>query len=931
MFISILLVVQTLLLSPLETFAKREPSTSSESSHVIDETDSSVIKKGIPELEKKITLQREQPKAEKKEESDSSKSEETNESSESTEKKPEETKDSKNSQKSEKDSGDSEKEKKKSSREFATMADQPIATFNHTDGLTYRVWPDGNAGVVGFGGSGFANITIPATVPYNGKNYKVIDIYQSAFKDKTQVKTLSFVNGNNLQRVYPFAFQFCTKLESVNFSNCNNLITISEETFAGSSKLAVLKFPTQSKLRTIGFNAFRNCYGLKNSILKIPDSVKSIDHDAFVIGDNYYKEVHHKKVASVKGSLPSLEVAPVELPKEAEGYESWVDSSKDKTLLHKAAKWTSDDRTTAEIRIDYGYDFDRLAKLDVIFVMDCSASMTWPANAKDEQGVAYNFPRGFLSNDIVYDASKMLVDNKLSGYDNQVAMVGFEGKSKSIFKSNGYTNSSEDVKNFLIENPNITAGDTHYGAGLQGAIDILDQYPSTGRIPAVIFLSDGLPHPFTETNRGISQANKLRSRGINVYPIGIYLEKDSQLEQAKQSLKDISFDKKTAYFADDTDAFEKIMAKVLHDVVNHAEPLNVQIEDILSDKFEVMTGNDDLDYELSPDGGRVTRQGQKITWNLDGCAQGVAHTLKIKVKVKEGTELSATGVLPTNDSMGATNGSIESTEQPQLDRYLAHHRFENEADPNANLPEEVLALLPGTKGGYGKGQRIEATKVDPTEVKTKDGRTWKFIGWDEDHKTIVDGDVTFVGKWRFIGYDFSFIKLDNDGQGLEGAEFSLYLWKGSGSPTNSDLATKESIAAGKWNLIDKQVSQQNGRVDFYVPAEEGKYFQLAETQAPTSYAQPQGQWRFTFDVNGHIENNQLVGIGGQNNTLPPSFEVIEEGDFKGFLGVKNIPAGGQLPATGGLGRSGFTIKAAAFCSIGLVLSGLYLFINRRKN
>ena len=159
----------------------------------------------------------------------------------------------------------------------------------------------------------------------------------------------------------------------------------------------------------------------------------------------------------------------------------------------------------------------------------------------------------------------------------------------------------------------------------------------------------------------------------------------------------------------------------------------------------------------------------------------------------------------------------------------------------------------------------------------------------------------------------------------------MYAWKGANDPTDSDLANAESIAAGKWKLLDTQVSQSNGRVDFYVPAEEGKFFQLAETKAPTSYMTPQGQWRFTFDNNGYITNNTLTGIGGQNNNQPPPFEVIQAGEFSGFLGVHNEASGGQLPATGGSGtRSAFTIKAIALWVIGTIFSGIFLFINRRK-
>ncbi|MDU5334500.1 SHIRT domain-containing protein [Enterococcus sp.] len=805
---------------------------------------------------------------------------------------------------------------------FSTMSS--VVEELTVNGALYRCWSDGKAGLVNGNGIAQGIFTVPNSVGVAGRNYDVVHIYKEAFEGNTKITGLQFNANSNIELIEEAAFFNCPNLAgTISFANCPKLKTLQKQAFSGSPKITGITFGANSAMHTVGEYAFRNCDGLEGKTVTIPDSMRNMGYYAFVNDTNRYKELLHKKIAKLTGSLPNLEVASIPLPEEAKQYESKVDSTEDKTLLHKGAKWTNEDRTTAEIRLDYGYNYDRLANLDIVFVVDNSGSMTYPTPVKDANGVLHNFPQAFLTEDILGDAAKMLLETDKSGYDNRMSLVAFGGGNTPIYKT-GFLTTSTEIKDQLRKYPVTKHEMTNYNAGLQGAIDVLTAAKDPNRSQAVIFLSDGAP---SDGNTGISQADKLREQGINVYPIAMYFEK----EMSPQSLKDISYDKKTTYIANDTESFEKIMAEVIEDVVNHAEPLDVQIEDILSDKFEVQTGNDDLDYELSPDGGKVTRQGQKITWNLEGCAQGVAHTLKIKVKVKKGTELSATGVLATNDSMGATNGSIESEEQPQLDRYLAHHRFENDADPNASLPEEVMEILPGTKGGYGKGQRILATSIGQSEVKTKDGRTWKFVGWDEDDKTIVDRDVTFVGKWKFTGYDFSFIKLDNDGQGLQGAEFSLYAWKGINDPKDSDLAIAETIAAGKWKLLDTKDSQQNGRVDFYVPAEEGKYFQLVETKAPTSYARPQGQWRFTFDVTGYIENNQLVGIGGQNNALPPPFEVIQEGDFKGFLAVKNEAVEGQLPATGGEGLVTFTKKATTICSFGLVLCCLYLFINKKKS
>lgn len=915
---ALILAAQILLFFPFETLAKKTTSTSTESIYLLDEkADSELTEKGVNGSKKGIILQKEQSKSTKTE-SEESESSEKEESTESSEKQESNTKES-----------TKEDKKEKSSRDGISLlaGATQIAEIND-GGLKYLIWSDGNAGVKGFSGSPFENIVIPATVNHNGTTYKVVDIYDNAFSGKYTIKTLSFSSGSNLRSIYLQAFRECTNLTSIDLTNCNNLTTINYEAFYDCEKVSTLKFPSSSKIVTIGKHAFRNLNGLAGSVLKIPNSVRTIDTYAFVI-DDYdlnYSELHHRKVAGVSGELPNLEVSAVVLPEEAKNYESKVDSSEGKTVLHKAAEWTNDQRTTAEIRIDYGNDFNRLAKTDIIFVMDCSGSMTLPATTKDAQGTVYNFPRAFLMNDIVYDATKMLVNTSIPGYDNRVALAGFDDRAVPKFKSNGFTNDPEGVKEFLIKNQTYGGGDTNYNAGLQGAIDILNGHPSSERIPAVIFLSDGVP---TKGNDGLTQAEILRNRGVNVYPVAIYTDSN-----AAQALKDISYDGETAYIAEDTESFEAIMKDVLADVINHSEPLDVQIEDVLSEEFELADSADiQSNFDISPEGGQVSfdPNSRRITWDLTGCEQGVAHTLKIKVKVKEGTELTATGVLDTNDSMGAKDGSIVSNEQPKLERFLAHYEFVKENDPGGNLPKEVTDLLPKSTGGYGDKHNVVASDIEPKEVKTSDGRNWEFLGWDSSEKMIDKGDVTFVGTWRFKGYDFSFIKLNDSGIGLAGAEFSLYAWKGNGDPTSSDLVNEESITADKWALIDSQTSQANGRVDFYVPAAEGRFFQLVETKAPDRYVKPQGQWRFTLDQNGYITNNTLDGIGGQNNTSPPPFERIEEGEFAGLLGVINKSGGGYLPETGGLGQHmTFTLKAIGIWLVGMVLVSIYLYLNCRK-
>lgn len=822
-------------------------------------------------------------------------------------------------------------EEKKTKSNYALASASLVAQTTGSGGVKYNLYSDHTATIV-YGKDVTGNYKIFASFNYNNESYLVTKIGERAFSNAVddevaneKITGIDFSNAIHLEEIGKEAFNYCTKLSNkIDFSNCKKLVTIGDAAFQRCSEIIGVEFGPNSIVKNIGDSAFRDNKKLGNTSVIIPDSVRNIGNLAFYnySGPNYAR-VQHKTVLEMDGDLPSLEKDPPPVPKEVEGYESAVDSSNEQTTLHKAARWLDEERTMAEIRIDYGNSFDRQAKLDVIFVLDNSSSMLHPADAvgtRDQEH--YKYPRSFLTNDVVNGATKVLLESQQPGYDNRVALTAFGGGQKRLYITN-FVNSANGIKSFLYSHPTTMFNQTNYSAGLQGALDIIDRFKEDDRQPVVIFVSDGKPEGEGENIYGLNQAKVLREAGYRVYPIGIY-DDGSEVERVN-NLKNISFDGKTAYLANDSAAFQKIMEDVLEDVVNSAVPLKVKIEDILSKDFELVEDVDKI--TISKNGGTASVSGNKVLWNLNGCGEGVIHTLKLKVRLKPGTELSRSGILPTNDSLRAEDNSISSNKQPELDRYLAHHKFENETFPDKDLPEEVNALLPKSKGGFPDNVTIPVTEPAKTLVQTKEGQWWEFIGWDANNKTITSADVTFVGKWRYVSYDLSFIKRTSDGEGLAGAEFSLYKWTGEGLPTNEDLATSATIAEGKWQLIDVQSSQENGRVDFNVPYEKDIHYQLAETKTPDSYRQPDGQWRFTFDENGFIKDKMLTALKGPSGELPPEFEIIEEGEFTGFFGVVNHPHRAEMPQTGGHGSSFFTIgtiicfiSGATGCAIRYLLS-----------
>ena len=66
---------------------------------------------------------------------------------------------------------------------------------------------------------------------------------------------------------------------------------------------------------------------------------------------------------------------------------------------------------------------------------------------------------------------------------------------------------------------------------------------------------------------------------------------------------------------------------------------------------------------------------------------------------------------------------------------------------DAQLPSEVLALLPKDTNSYAKGEAVRAIQPEKTTVKVTNG-TWKFEGYDADEKEAVTG-LIFTGSWSF--------------------------------------------------------------------------------------------------------------------------------------------------------------------------------------
>ncbi|MBR5027622.1 MAG: leucine-rich repeat protein, partial [Bacteroidales bacterium] len=140
-------------------------------------------------------------------------------------------------------------------------------------------------------------ITIPSSVRYNGRNYSVTKIADSAFYGCTGLQRATL--NSSITSIGNCAFYMCSSFSSVTIPA--SVRTIGDRAYAGCIYLRTLSFASGSTLTNIGEEAFSSCIisslslpsslitigngafrGIPISTLTIPNNVTSIGDDAFL-------------------------------------------------------------------------------------------------------------------------------------------------------------------------------------------------------------------------------------------------------------------------------------------------------------------------------------------------------------------------------------------------------------------------------------------------------------------------------------------------------------------------------------------------------------------------------------------------------------------------------------------------------------------------
>ncbi len=138
--------------------------------------------------------------------------------------------------------------------------------------LTYVLNNDGTAVVAMCDPTYSGELTIPASIWYDGRTYSVTAIGENAFN---QCNITSLDIPNSVTTIGTYAFFYCYSLTSVTLPE--NLTAIEDYTFSGCESLAAITIP--NNVQSIGEGAFADCYNLTS--VAIGSGVTSIAYFAF--------------------------------------------------------------------------------------------------------------------------------------------------------------------------------------------------------------------------------------------------------------------------------------------------------------------------------------------------------------------------------------------------------------------------------------------------------------------------------------------------------------------------------------------------------------------------------------------------------------------------------------------------------------------------
>lgn len=126
----------------------------------------------------------------------------------------------------------------------------------------YKITGGNTVSVTGLKNKKASKVTVPETVTYGGKSFRVTSIADKAFRN-TEIKEVRI--GNNVKTIGVSAFEGCDRMKKATLGK--SVEKTGKNAFKGCRKLKSVTLRTM-KLKTVGKNAFKGID--KNAKIKVP-------------------------------------------------------------------------------------------------------------------------------------------------------------------------------------------------------------------------------------------------------------------------------------------------------------------------------------------------------------------------------------------------------------------------------------------------------------------------------------------------------------------------------------------------------------------------------------------------------------------------------------------------------------------------------------
>lgn len=336
--------------------------------------------------------------------------------------------------------------------------------------------------------------------------------------------------------------------------------------------------------------------------------------------------------------------------------------------IDKRAKWISQGKARITIDVDSIIKENAPSK-DIIFVLDVSSSMV----------------EGRL--DQVKKDVKELATSTLSNPHNKAALITFDTFARRLLD---FTNDREAFAKNIDELEDL--GRTNYKAAFEEVNKLLASYKKeNGKDVVVLFLTDGFPNDETPNEIAVYKEIKQKYPFVQVNAV--------QYEMGKQIRPEIKNVSDNQYQAD-----VKGLNNVLYEAgVNPVSYDHFVITDYISKYFKGDIKN------IKASHGKITFEGNKVTWDLGNLRTGQKATLEIDVEqVGENKEY-----YPTNDSLEfKTSLEKQKDEQKRIETPILSDTFKVIYEANAPSGCEVKNLE-ATKD-YRPFEKVEIAKGSAT-------------------------------------------------------------------------------------------------------------------------------------------------------------------------------------------------------------------------